>query len=71
MRWLDELGQTLGNGGAQGSLVCCRPWGHEELDTTEALTTNKWTGGETMGDAEDSTLSSLTFSIISTFEHII
>ena len=66
-----EFEQALGDGGRQGSLVCCRPWGHEELDTTEALTTNKWTGGETMGDAEDSTLSSLTFSIISTFEHII
>ena len=30
-----ELGQTLGNSGEQGSLVCCSPWGHTELDLTE------------------------------------
>ena len=24
-----ELGQTLGDGDGQGSLVCCSPWGHE------------------------------------------
>jgi len=24
-----------GVGDAQGSLVCCSPWGHKELDTTE------------------------------------
>ena len=30
-----ELGQTLGDGEGQGSLVCCSPWGHIELDTTE------------------------------------
>ena len=30
-----ELGQTLGNGGEQGSLVCCSLWGHKELDMTE------------------------------------
>ena len=27
--------QELGDG--QGSLVCCSPWGHKELDTTEQL----------------------------------
>ena len=32
-----ELGQTLGNGEGQGSLVCCSPWGHEESDTTWRL----------------------------------
>ena len=30
-----ELEQTLGVGGGQGSLACCRPWGHKESDTTE------------------------------------
>ena len=25
----------LGDG--QGNLVCCSPWGHKELDTTEQL----------------------------------
>ena len=27
--------QTLGDGEGQGNLVCCSPWGHKELDTTE------------------------------------
>ena len=42
MRWLDgiidsmdmSLRQTLGDSEGQGSLVCCSPWGHKELDTT-------------------------------------
>ena len=40
--WLDkhEFGQTLGAGDGQGGLVCCSPWGHKELDTTEQL---NWT----------------------------
>ena len=29
--------QVLGVGDGQGSLVCCSPWGHKELDTTEGL----------------------------------
>ena len=39
MRWLDhwlngrEFEQTLGDGEGQGSLACCSPWGHKELDT--------------------------------------
>ena len=28
-----EQGAEVGDG--QGSLVCCSPWGHKELDTTE------------------------------------
>ena len=32
-----ELEQTLGDGEGQGSLVCCSPWGHKELKTTEQL----------------------------------
>ena len=28
---------TLGVGDGQGSLACCSPWGHKELDTTERL----------------------------------
>ena len=42
MRWLDgitdskdEFEQALGVGDGQGSLVCCSPWDHKELDTTE------------------------------------
>ena len=48
MRWLDGiinstqlLEQSPGDGEGQGSLVCCRPWGHKELDTTEPLNNNE------------------------------
>ena len=30
-----ESEQALGGAEGQGSLVCCGPWGHEMLDTTE------------------------------------
>ena len=30
-----EFEQSLGDGEGQGSLVCCRPCGHKESDTTE------------------------------------
>ena len=30
-----EFEQTLGDGEGQGSLVCCSPYGHKELDMTE------------------------------------
>ena len=30
-----EFEQAPGDGDGQGSLVCCSPWGHKELDTTE------------------------------------
>ena len=40
MRWLDAITNLmnmslskLGVGDGQGSLVCCTPWGHKELDT--------------------------------------
>ena len=36
-----ESEQTLGDGERQGSLVCCSPWGHKELGTTEQLNGNK------------------------------
>ena len=35
-----EFEQSLGGGDEQGSLVCCSPWGCNELDTTEQL---NWT----------------------------
>ena len=45
MRWLDgitdfsglEFEQALGAGDGQGSLACCSPQDHKELDTTEEL----------------------------------
>ena len=43
MRWLDgitelnghEFEQAPEDGDGQGSLVCCSPWGHKELDMNE------------------------------------
>ena len=32
-----EFEQALGDSEGQGSLVCCSPWGHKELDLTERL----------------------------------
>ena len=32
-----EFEQSPGIGDGQGSLECCSPWGHKELDTTEQL----------------------------------
>ena len=42
MRWLDditehEFEQAPGDGEKQGSLECCSPWDHKELDTIESL----------------------------------
>ena len=30
-----EFERAPGDGDGQGSLACCSPWGHKELDTTE------------------------------------
>ena len=35
-----DFQQTLGNSEGQGSLMCCSPWGHKELDTTQWLNNN-------------------------------
>ena len=37
--WLNghEFEQVSGDSEGQGSLVCCSPWGHKELGTTEQL----------------------------------
>ena len=35
-----ESEQALGDGEGQGSLACCSPWGREESDTTEWLSTH-------------------------------
>ena len=41
--WLDghESEQTLGVGDGQGSLACCSPRGHKELDTTQHMNNSK------------------------------
>ena len=33
-----EFEPALGVGDEQGSLACCSPWDHKELDMTERLT---------------------------------
>ena len=38
----DELGQTLGDGEAQGGLACCSPQGGRESDMTGLLNNNKF-----------------------------
>ena len=41
-----EFEQAPGDGEGQGSLACCSPWGHKELDTNEQMsnttTVNKY-----------------------------
>ena len=41
-----EFEQTPGDGGRQGSLACCSPWGYKELNVTEQLNNKSmpWTG---------------------------
>ena len=36
-----ESEQALGDGEGQGSLACCSPWGHKELDTAARLSNKK------------------------------
>ena len=47
VRWLggitnsiDMFEQEPGDGEGQGSLECCRPWGHKKSDTPEVLNKN-------------------------------
>ena len=37
-----EFELALGFGDGQGSLTCCSPWGHKELDMTERLNRTDW-----------------------------
>ena len=41
-----EFEPTPGDGGRQGSLACCSPWGCKELNVTEQLNNKSmpWTG---------------------------
>ena len=39
-----EFEQAEGVGDGQGSLVCCSPWGHKELNMTEQLNLTDGTG---------------------------
>ena len=44
-----EFEHDLGDGEGQGSLVCCSPWGHKELDTTEWLNNNMYNNNNREG----------------------
>ena len=37
-----EFEQAPGDGEEQGSLACCSPYSHKELDTTEQLNNKFW-----------------------------
>ena len=45
--WLNghEFEQTPGDGEGQGSLACCSPWGHKELDMTVTEQQEIWRTG--------------------------
>ena len=49
-----ESEQALGDGNGQGSLACCRTWGHKESDMTEQLTCTGagWDGDLTLESPE-------------------
>ena len=44
-----EVEQTLGDSEGQGSLACCSPWSHEELDKSERLNNNNGYQNEAWG----------------------
>ena len=44
-----EFEQTPGDSEGQGSLACCSPWGHKELDTTKWLNNNIYMLKNNMG----------------------
>ena len=48
-----EFEQTPGDSEGQGSLACCSPWGHNELDTTEGLNTPTNTDIHKLKDTHD------------------
>ena len=49
MRWLDSIADSMNSVNLsklqeimkEGSLGCCSPWGHKELDTTHQLNNSK------------------------------
>ena len=47
-----EFEQALGAGDGQGSLVCCSPWSHKELDMTEWVNWTEWLNINSSMDGE-------------------
>ena len=61
-----EFEQALGVGERQGSLACCSPWGHNELDMTERLNwtrVGKWVNVTSQGIFTAQTAFYLKFSM--------
>ena len=44
--------QTLRDSDGQGSLACCSPWGHKELDMTQQLNNSEIDKGQEIGKKE-------------------
>ena len=59
-----EFEEILGESEGQGSLVCCSPWGHKELDTTKQLNNHHKTDGFyiVVPDSEPQLASGLVFA---------
>ena len=51
-----ELGQISGDGEGQGGLVCCRPWGRKESDTTGWLNNSNNNKNYTLVSSSDISL---------------
>ena len=47
-----EFEQVPDDGGGQGSLVCCNPWGHKESDMTEQLNNNNVLSAQLYGETK-------------------
>ena len=56
----EDFEQTPGGCEGQGSLACCSPWGHKELDTTEQLNNNNNNRGQQSYSQESLTKGNLT-----------
>ena len=65
--WLNghEFEQILWDGEGQGSLACCSPWGHKELNTTEWLNWTELKFGHSLSNSECCVLSQLFHSPLS------
>ena len=57
--------QTLEDGQGQGSMVCCSPWGCQELDATEQLNNKERTHTDVLTSNGPSDLSEPSLSLVS------
>ena len=57
--------ETLEDGQGQGSMVCCSPWGCQELDATEQLNNKEHTHTDVLTSNGPSDLSEPSLSLVS------